>query len=74
MPQVSVELINKVVAPNGLSAGAVTLRVSGLDHKALDDTVEEVSVVVLVLDVGGEVLHRERGELREQLHRDVAGL
>jgi len=72
VPQVSVKLINEVVAPNGLAAGAVTLWIARLNHEALNNTVKEVPVVILVFNVGGEVLHCKRGKLWEQLHSDIS--
>jgi hypothetical protein len=42
--------------------------VASLDHKALDDTVEEVVVIVAVARVQAEVLGRARRVLAEETH------
>lgn len=49
-----------------------TERIASLDHKALDDSVEDVRVVVAVLAVHAKVLHRLGTFLAEQLDVDVA--
>lgn len=72
VPEVLVELVNKVVAPDGLTTGAIALGISGLNHEALDHTVEEVAVVVAIFRVRREVFHGQRRELREQLDGDVS--
>ena len=46
-PEILVELVLKFPAPDGLAAGAVSLRVSSLQHEALDDSVEQQSAVVV---------------------------
>ena len=46
-PEILVELVLKFPAPDGLATGAVSLRVSSLQHEALDDSVEQQPAVVV---------------------------
>mmetsp|Transcript_79852 Transcript_79852/g.234888 ORF Transcript_79852/g.234888 Transcript_79852/m.234888 type:complete len:305 (+) Transcript_79852:385-1299(+) len=68
----TVELVLELASPDALATGAVALGVSGLDHEALDDAVEDGVVVVAVLRVHREVLHALWGFLEEQLDHNVS--
>ena len=48
------------------------LEAAALDHEVRDDAVEDGAVVELVIDVGEEVLHRDRRLVRVQLDLDRA--
>ena len=50
---------------------SLTQRVTSLQHKALDNPMEDDVVIVTVLGVRGEVLNSARTLLREQLESDV---
>mmetsp|Transcript_34881 Transcript_34881/g.96257 ORF Transcript_34881/g.96257 Transcript_34881/m.96257 type:complete len:374 (+) Transcript_34881:339-1460(+) len=69
--QSPMELVLELATPNAFSACAIALRVAALDHEALDHPVEDRVVVIPVLRVHGEVFHRFRALLEEQLHHDV---
>ena len=66
------KLVFKAVTPDALTAATGGGGVTALDHKVLDDTVEHDAVVIAVFGVGGEILHRLGGKLREQADGDVA--
>ena len=50
----------KLPAPDGFATGAIAEGVAGLDHEALDHTVENQAIVVAVTRVHGKVLHSLR--------------
>mmetsp|Transcript_10988 Transcript_10988/g.20214 ORF Transcript_10988/g.20214 Transcript_10988/m.20214 type:complete len:217 (+) Transcript_10988:243-893(+) len=72
VPQVSMELVLELPAPDRLAARPVAQRVSALDHEVLDHAVEDGFVVIAVFRVHDEVLARLRTLLREQHEGHVA--
>lgn len=66
------KLVLKVSSPNRLATSSSARRVSSLHHKALDDSMENVTVVVARLAVDTKVLDRFRAFGSEKLHMNVA--
>jgi hypothetical protein len=50
------EFILKVSSPNTLTTSTISEWVTCLQHKLLDDSVEDNIVVITIVDVGDEVL------------------
>ena len=59
---------------DGGSAGAVALGVTPLDHKVLDDTVEDQTVIKALADKGLEILNGNGSGGGIQLYHNVTGL
>ena len=55
--QVSMELILKIMAPDTGATRTVATRISSLNHKPANDTMENHIVVVSITAVHSEVLH-----------------
>jgi hypothetical protein len=72
VPQIRPDFVLELAPPDALAPGAVPGGVPRLHHEPLDHPVEDVSVVVAVLGVDAEVLHRLRRVLDEEFHVDVA--
>lgn len=72
MLQRRAELVLELAAPNRLATGSRARRITRLDHKALDDPMEDVPVVVTVFTVHAKVLHRFGTFLAKQPHVNVA--
>lgn len=70
--QIGVEFIGKRCSVNGRSAAAGTGRVAALDHKVLDDTMEDRVVVVSTTDQFGEIATSVWGMLPVQLDGEFA--
>mmetsp|Transcript_13790 Transcript_13790/g.26294 ORF Transcript_13790/g.26294 Transcript_13790/m.26294 type:complete len:244 (+) Transcript_13790:238-969(+) len=70
--QVAMELVFEFTPPDALSTGTVSEGVTSLHHEILDHAVEDGLVVVAILRVRHEVLHRLRALLREEHERHVA--
>lgn len=70
--QVIADLVLELFTVNAAPAAAGPRRVAALDHKVLDDAVEDGVVVVAALCEGGEVLARLGRVLVVQLHEDRA--
>lgn len=56
VPILWTELVFKVSSPTTFSASPVSKGITSLQHKLLDDSVEDDIVVVPVIDVGDKVL------------------
>jgi hypothetical protein len=65
------KLVGKALPPDALPAPAGAGGVAPLDHKVVDDAVEDDAVVVAVLGVGDEIFHRLRGLVGVKLHGDI---
>ena len=70
--QTAVKLVLKLPSPDALPSGAIALGISALDHKALDDTVKDSSVVVPIPRVSAEVLHSLWTLRGKELNRNVS--
>mmetsp|Transcript_7364 Transcript_7364/g.22768 ORF Transcript_7364/g.22768 Transcript_7364/m.22768 type:complete len:240 (-) Transcript_7364:1190-1909(-) len=72
MAKAPVELVLKLMTPDGGASCAIAERVSRLNHEALDDAVEDDAIVVAVACVRHKVLHRLRALVWKQLEVDLA--
>ena len=71
MFQVIREFVFKVFPPYASASCAITERVSGLNHKLRNDTVEDYTIVVTALRMPGEILDSLRRLLREQSEMNI---
>jgi hypothetical protein len=56
MPQRWMELVLEILAPNAGTAGAIAEWIACLDHKAFDDAMEDMAVVVAIARMRNKVL------------------
>ena len=66
------EFILELSAPDTLTTGTISKRVSTLNHKLADDSVEDGIVVITSLRMGDEVLNSLRSGIRVETNVDVA--
>ena len=52
-----VNFIFEVPSPNAFSAGSISLRITCLNHEALNDSVKDDTVVIIGLGMRGKILH-----------------
>ena len=64
-------LVFEILAPNGLATHTGASWIATLDHEFFDDTMEDDTVVVAVLDVSGEIFASLRCDVFEELEFDV---
>ena len=66
------KLVLKLCTPNAFSAGTITLGITALDHKVVDNPVEGKTVVIAILGMGNEVFYRFRSLILEEADGNVA--
>jgi hypothetical protein len=70
--QITGAFVFKVFAPDGLTSAACAGRVAALNHKLLNDTVKDDTVVVAILAVRSEILASFGSDLGEEIECDGA--
>jgi hypothetical protein len=70
--EMRMDLVFKLVAPYRSATCPISFRVAGLNHEALDDSVEDYLVIVIILAVNCEVFNSFRTVLVKKLDVDIA--
>lgn len=63
--------MNERRTPDTFTPGAISKRIAGLNHKSLDNSMEDDIVVVVISAMHAEVLHRARATFALQTDVDV---
>lgn len=69
--QCGTEFILELTAPDRLTTGAGSSGIARLNHETLDDTMEDVPIIVTVFGMHAKVFHRLRALFSEEPHMDV---
>lgn len=67
-----VELILKFSTPYRLTSGSISKRITGLNHKPLNDSVEYKVIIVSIPTMGGEILNCSWALIWIQSHVDIS--
>jgi hypothetical protein len=65
-----VYFVSEFLAPDRLAASTITIWITSLYHEALDDSVEDLVVVVAIFCVGNKVLYCLGTFIREKVTMD----
>lgn len=72
MTKVPIKFINKILSPNRLSTSSISIRITSLNHKTFNYSMEYMSIIISILCMCCKVFNSKRSYISKKLNCNIS--